>query len=410
MMREMSRQTDPQAMVQAYINRIRSLLPTERSLSVSRRDLTHPQFRITRFSGWADPINPWTEKDRLPLLSGGLLAELLYGDEPVVIDDIEPRLAPDDPARPYLEGMRSLMALPNYDQGEALNMSFLLRSLPAAFDREDLPERVWMSNLFGRATHNLVLSEEVRRAYALVERELQVVADIQRALLPEALPAIPKLDLAVFYRASRWAGGDYYDLFALPDGRWGLLIADVSGHGTPAAVLMAITQTIARSSSSAQLVPNRFLGHLNHRLARGYTDRSGHFVTAFYAVFDPRSRKLEYASAGHNPPRIKRCVDGRVISLDAVNGLPLGLFDDHDYQLTSLYLSPGDQLVLYTDGITEAANPAGQLFGTDRLDASISRCGQSAVSLIHSIRDALDAFTDQRPPSDDQTLLVGRVA
>lgn len=409
MMREMSEQTDPQAMVRAYTDRVRRLLPTERTLSISRRDLERPDFRITRFSGWTESINPWAERDRLPLLSGGLLSELIYGDEPLIIDDLEPRLSPDDPARPYLEGMRSLMALPNYDRGQALNMSILLRSLPAAFDREGLPERVWMSNLFGRATQNLVLSDELRRAYALVERELSVVAEIQRSLLPRVLPNVPNLQLAVFYRASRWAGGDYYDLFPLPDGRWGLLIADVSGHGTPAAVLMAITQTIARGSSAAQLVPNRFLGHLNHRLARGYTDESGHFVTAFYGVFDPRSRKLEYAVAGHNPPRVKRCADGRVLTLDAVNGLPLGLFDDHDYQLASQYLSPGDQLILYTDGITEATDPEGRQFGTERLDASIGRCGQSAENLIRSVLDAVESFTRGHPIADDQTLVVGRV-
>ncbi len=409
MMREMSQQTDPQEMVRAYASRIRQLLPTERSVSLSRRDLDAPKFRVTRFTGWADAVNPWAERDRLPLLSGGLLGEIMYGDQPLILDDLTARLDPTDPAFPYLDGMRSLMALPNYDRGVALNWTMLLRSEPAAFDREGLPERVWMSNLFGRATQNLVLSEDLRKAYALVERELQVVADIQRSLLPRALPTVPKLDLAVFYRASRWAGGDYYDLFPLPDGRWGILIADVSGHGTPAAVVMAITQTIARGSSAAQLVPNRFLGHLNHRLARGYTDQSGHFVTAFYGVFDPRTRRFEYAVAGHNPPRVKRCATSHVFTLDDVNGLPLGLFEDQNYELGRFDLMAGDQLVLYTDGITEAMDPAGQLFGVERLDSAISRCGQPAECLIQSVLSSVETFIQGEPLADDQTLLVGSV-
>src|SRR6185369_10191873 len=118
---------------------------------------------------------------------------------------------------------------------------------PKAFNPDQFPEFVWMGNLFGRATHNLVLSDELRSAYNTVDREMQIVADIQRSLLPETLPKIPTLDLAAYYQTSRRAGGDYYDFFPLPDGRWGILIADVSGHGTPAAVIMAITHSIAHS-------------------------------------------------------------------------------------------------------------------------------------------------------------------
>ena len=185
----MSRQTDPQAMVRAYGARIRQFMPVDRSVALSRRDLEPPRYRITRSSLWKDEINPWKEKDRLPLLEGGLLGELIYGDEPRIIDDLV--VDPDDPAAEYLAGQRSLMAIPNYDRGVALNMTVLMRSEPGAFDREQLPEWVWMSNLFGRATHNLVLSEELKRAYALVERELKVVADIQRSLLPKVLPDDP---------------------------------------------------------------------------------------------------------------------------------------------------------------------------------------------------------------------------
>src|SRR5207253_1299364 len=103
---------------------------------------------------------------------------------------------------------------------------------------------VWLSNLFGRATHNLVLAEELRQAYEAVDRELVAVADIQRSLLPAKLPKIPTMDLAAHYQTSRRAGGDYYDFFPLAEGKWGIIVADVSGHGTPAAVLMAITHCI----------------------------------------------------------------------------------------------------------------------------------------------------------------------
>jgi len=146
-MREMSLQVDPQAMVRAYGARMRQIMPSDRFVSLSRRDMEPPKYRITRTSLWSEEINPWKEKGRLPVLEGG-----------------------------------SLIAMPNYDHGVAMNMVLMMRKGRSAFRREQFPEMVWLSNLFGRATQNLVLSEEVKRAYDIVDRELKVVADIQRSL------------------------------------------------------------------------------------------------------------------------------------------------------------------------------------------------------------------------------------
>jgi len=406
-MREMSRQTDPQAMVAAYVARVREILPSDRMLSLSRRDLPPPRYRITRSSTWDQPINPWKEPHRLPLLEGGLLAELIYGDEPRILDDLH--VARDDPARDYLEGMGSLMALPLYDRGVAANMVVVLRKAPAAFDREDLPERVWMSNLFGRATTNLVLSEELREAYQEVDHELKVIADIQRGLLPSVLPKIATMDLATYYQTSRRAGGDYYDFFPLPDGRWGILIADVSGHGTPAAVMMAITHSIAHTFPGPPCPPGRLLAYLNDQLAGRYTSNSGTFVTAFYGIYDPVSRELVYACAGHNPPRLKHCDDGTLTSLEGSANFPLGIVAGTLYEESRIHLRRGDQIILYTDGITEATNPAGAMFGTDRLDAVLESCRPGAEQLINAVLEALAEFTAGQPAEDDRTLLVAKI-
>src|SRR5947207_5553469 len=204
MMREISRQTDPQAMVRTYGSRIRQLIPVDGAISLSRVGLASPKYRITRSTTWQETINPWKEKDRLPVLEGGLLAQLIYGDEPCLIDDVV--VPANDPAGEYLAGHRSLAAVPLFDQGVALNMVVLLRKEPAAFTREQFPELVWVSNLFGRATSNLVLSADLQAAYSALDHELKVVADIQRSLLPAELPRIPTLDLAAFYQPSRRAG------------------------------------------------------------------------------------------------------------------------------------------------------------------------------------------------------------
>ncbi|MCY2962108.1 MAG: PP2C family protein-serine/threonine phosphatase, partial [Planctomycetota bacterium] len=361
-MREMSLQTDPQEMVRNYGRRIEQLLPVDRRISLSRRDLDFPRFRVTRDSLWKDAINPWKERDRLPLLAGGMIADLIYGNEPVVIDELQ--VAADDPAAEMLKGYHSLLAIPMFDHGEAINMVLLLRKEPRAFDHAQVPEAVWRSNLFGRATSNLVLKEERREAFEALERELVAVANIQRSLLPTTLPVIPTLDLAAHYSPARRAGGDYYDFFKLPDGKWGILIADVSGHGTPAAVLMAITHCIVHTHVSSLVRPDELLLHVNRHLSERYTYDNGMFVTAFYAVYDPANRHVLYSNAGHNPPRLKRCGDGTLHSLDRISGLPLGIWEGGDYDATEEQLVPGDEIVFYTDGITEAHNRAGEMFGT----------------------------------------------
>jgi len=406
-MRDMSRQTDPQEMVRAYGERIRPLFPDVRRLSLSRRDLDRPQYRITRSSTWTEDINPWKERHRLPLLAGGFLAELIYGGQPRVVDELE--FPADDPAAEYLAGSRSLLAIPMFEGGESINMIVLMREMPAGFPREEIADLVWRTNLFGRATSNLVLNDQLQRANRALERELKAVGRIQRALLPSALPEIPSLDLAAHYQPALRAGGDYYDFFPLPDGQWGILIGDVSGHGTPAAVFMAVTHCIAHTHPGPALPPGKVLEYLNCQLTEHYTRLSETFVTAFYAVYDPGRRHLCYANAGHNPPRLKRCSDGSLLSLDRVGGLPLGLRPDVRYEEALIELQTGDQMIFYTDGVTEAHNPGDELFGIERLDGSLTNCNLQAQSLLESVLASIDEFSAGRAADDDRTLIVARV-
>jgi sigma-B regulation protein RsbU (phosphoserine phosphatase) len=407
LMRDMSRHTDPQEMVRAYAERIQQLLPIGRRISLSRRGLAYPHYRITRSTTWSEDVNPWKEKDRLPLLSGGLLADLLYRDRTTVIDNL--RLAADEPAAAYLEGQRSLLAIPMFDQGESLNMVVLLHEDQGAFPREQIPDLVWRSNLFGRATSNLVLKEDLRQAYQSLDRELKIVADIQRSLLPARLPRIPSMDLAAHYQPARRAGGDYYDFFCLPDDCWGIFIADVSGHGTPAAVLMAVTHAIAHSRPGPPMPPHALLNYLNDHLCTRYTGLNGTFVTAFYGIYDPRNCRLTYSSAGHNPPRVKRCQDGSLLALEEAGGLPLGVVSEVHYEEATQALLVGDEVIFYTDGITEAHNPRGEMFGTDRLDHELENCSLKADALLDSILRAVETFAEGHPADDDRTIIVARI-
>ena len=406
-MREMSTQHDPQAMVRAYGQRMSQLFPRDAMVSLSRRGMQAPHYRITRASRWGEEVNPWKEQQRLPAFSGGLLAELIYGDEPRIINEVS--LAADEPAREYLDGHRSLVAIPLFDDGVALNMVVFLQREAGFFRPEYLPELVWTGNLFGRATHNLVLREQLEQAYRVVDDELKMVADIQRSLLPEQLPDTQGIELAVHYQTSRRAGGDYYDFFPFEDGRLGILVADVSGHGTPAAVLMAITHSLVHSAQAHWDPPSRLLAELNRRLSARYTTSSGHFVTAFYGIFDPDSRRLVYSAAGHPAPRVKGC-GGPMALLNQARGLPLGIEAQIELEDAEHALAPADQIVFYTDGITEAASPGGEFFGVDRLDASLGKCQGEAQAIIQRVLDDLEAFTAGQPADDDRTLLVAKIA
>ena len=233
-----------------------------------------------------------------------------------------------------------------------------------------------------------------------------MVADIQRSLLPQVSPKIPNLELATYYRTSRWAGGDYYDFLPLPDGRWGILIADVSGHGTPAAVMMAITHSLAHSVRPCGGPPGRGFCASTASFPTLYGFQRGGWPASVLRRLRARSCcTLTYSSAGHNPPRLKRCGDGSVNSLEEVGGPPLGLFDEIEYEQTTLALQPGDILAFYTDGITEAMNDKNVQFGTARLDQVLHRCGLDATEIIRATVEAVDLFTGGHPPEDDRTLL-----
>lgn len=207
------------------------------------------------------------------------------------------------------------------------------------------------------------------------------------------------------------AGGDYYDFFPLADGGWGLFIADVSGHGTPAAVLMAITHAIAHAKPRTHTPPAALLEYLNDRLVKAYT-RGGTFITAFYAVLDPATRTLTYSRAGHNPPQLAR--QDKILSLDGAGGLPLGIVGEQVYTQASLQLQPGDLLLLYTDGITETMTPPKgddyrEMFGLSRLNALLLDCKTcSTIECVDKIRAEVTSFGQTEMPNDDQTLIAIR--
>lgn len=411
-MRALSLITDPEELVNSYWEGIADLVPVRDFLSVSRRGIEAPHYLVTRSSRFTEDINPWTDREKLPRMSGGIAGEVLYANRPVYIENLPARLQKDDPAYFYLEGFKSAIALPQYDQGEGLNCTLLLVTPDYDVDLNLMPMMYWHGSLFGRSTQNLVLRNQLSEALARLDAELQAVGEIQRSLLPAELPSIRGVELSAFYQSSTRAGGDYYDVFDLGNGHFGFFIADVSGHGTPAAVLMAIIRTLAHTLSDSHECPVEFLNRLNARLVHAY-NAQGAFITAFYGVLNEKTRELAYAVAGHNPPRLVR--DGVIREIGENSELPLGILEGQAYRSARIQLLPGDLLLLYTDGITEAMPAAvgkapRELLGTQRLDAallSIAKC--SAESCIRAVCAAVDAHCKGAAPSDDQTMLAIKI-
>jgi len=271
-----------------------------------------------------------------------------------------------------------------------------------------------------KETYRTALKQAKERRHRIEELllelddELKAVGEIQRSLLPIELPKVHGLDIAASYQTSRRAGGDYYDFFLLPPTstaddrhRLGILIADVSGHGTAAAVLMAVTHSIAHGFEQPDRPPSDLLDFVNRRLCEGYTNNHSAFVTAFYAIYDPANRQLTYSSAGHNPPRLRAAGSHQLTALDQAQGLPLGVMCESRYDSATLTLAKGDTLVLYTDGITEARDAAGEFLNVEGLDAAILKAKPEANDVMMSAMSAVQEMTGDTV-ADDRTLLVIR--
>src|SRR5262249_10199444 len=258
------------------------------------------------------------------------------------------------------------------------------------------------ANLIGRAAGVLSLAQQLDHAYRRLDREMERVGQMQRHLLPVELPRIEGLSLAASYVTSSRAGGDYYDVLPLPDECWGFLIADVSGHGVNAAVVVAILHTLIHAHPEPLNSPAQTFRSLNDYLVTVMPE--GLFTTAFYGVYDSRSRWLRYAIAGHPPPRLRKGMSG-VRALE--NGeLPLGLEPGQEWREHQVGLQLGDALLLFTDGLIEGMSPAGGLFGVERLDDVLRLGPLLAGPLVGHVERRYRDFTAGAPDQDDRTILA----
>lgn len=250
------------------------------------------------------------------------------------------------------------------------------------------------------------IEDEVQRQR--LEEELEIGRRIQLSLLPDRCPAIPGWDVAAIYRSARQVGGDLYDFISVPDNSQQIhfVIADVTGKGVPAALFMASTRMAVRAESLNGCSPAETLRRVNRLLS--HDQRSPLFLGAIYATLDNPTGKLTYANGGLESPLWLRGESGQIEALSA-RGMLLGAFEEIPVEEQELEIAPGDSLVFFTDGLTEARNEEGHFFGEERLlETMAARSWDGADQLLQAIVEAVDGFAGPTPATDDLTLVVIR--
>ena len=238
----------------------------------------------------------------------------------------------------------------------------------------------------------------------LLENELMVAREVQAELMPRELPDIPGFRLAGAWHPARQVAGDLYKIFPLDEVRWGVVIADVADKGTAAALHMAMVDSLILSGALRHRSPAAVLSEVNQTVLRQWQS-SGMFATVFLSVLDLQNQTLQYANAGHNPPMVRRA-DG-AIELLTKTGHALGVFDELQMSETTITLAPGDAVVLYTDGVTEAHNlQRNEEYGINHLTAAITAAPRKAGEILTHIEADLKTFTKDAPQQDDVTVLV----
>jgi len=343
----------------------------------------------------------WKNVD-LPIFHGGVLGEITSRRSPQLVRDLD--WSEDTRPDPAFSNFRELIAVPLPDDRLPINWYVRLSREPGRFTASTLEQSTARAALVAPLLNSLQLAEDLARARRFIDAEVDRMAQIQRALLPDPRPQIPGVDVDVLYKTFARVGGDFYDFFPLggEDDPWCIAIGDASGHGPSAAVVAAIVQAVFHDCAKRSSGPADLLEQLNRKLCRTRID--GSFVTAFVAFFDPRTLSLTFASAGHPEPMLGDDM-GNVSRLAGAQNPPLGIDASIEFCQAETTLRPGQTLALYTDGISEASDPAGNQFG-ERGIKNVLREACGARSVVQQLESEISTHQRHQRARDDQTVLA----
>jgi sigma-B regulation protein RsbU (phosphoserine phosphatase) len=300
-------------------------------------------------------------------------------------------------------GLRSILCVPLRAQERTLGVVYVDNRLKAGiFTQADLELLTSIASSAAIAVENARLYQ-VAVEKGRLERELQMAREVQASLLPRQTPQTPGWEFVARWRPAREVAGDFYDFIAA-EGQIGLVIADVTDKGMPAALFMALTRSIVRASVTGAPSPAAGMARANRLLCADAT--GGMFVTLFYGLLDPTSGELTYVNAGHNPPLLRRAGQDQLISLTRT-GMALGVLPDTAFEQRSVRLNPGDFLLLYTDGVTDATDARRAEFGMGRLQrVRLDRRDAPAAEILAALEGAIADFSGAAAPFDDMAMMV----
>lgn len=339
-------------------------------------------------------------KQEIPL-GRGLVGHAAQSRQAILVSDVS-----KDPR--YIEGnpeTRSELAVPLIYKDKVIGVLDLEHTRRGFFTDDHRRTMMTLAAQVAIAIENARLYEEIARQERRLERDLALARELQMRLLPQTLPKIDHLELAAKFTPARAIGGDLYDFIPYSLSRLGIVIGDVSGKGAPAAIYAALVSGILRSHAPIEPAPAEMLSAVNFSLAERRIEAQ--FVSLIYAVWDDENRTLLVANSGLPRPVLLR--DGEITVIDAT-GLPLGLFDDANYEEFRFTMKPGDMFVFFSDGMLDARNRKGELFGRGRMEKIILECsGLSADCIVDSLFKSVAEHSAGVETFDDQTVVAIKV-
>ena len=417
MSRQLSRTSDPDEVLEITIEAFRRDPHGGPYVHALCHDLGPGEYRLAPTDPrtgleTVPPSRLFQELASFPVHNSGIVSALIKTPEPKLAVDVF--LKNDPVLGDRFAQYQSVAAVPMYEDG--LPKNWVISFLPGAReDSQGVADAVLRINMLMSNIRAGLVMQELQQAKAWIDKEVENIREIQAALLPCGIPAIPGIEGAANYETFDRAGGDYYDFLPLqrtngrfdPEGPWALIIADASGHGPAAAVVMAMLHSLFHSYTGPTDSPAAILEHFNENLQSARIRHA--FVTAFLGVYHPRTGELRYANAGHEPPLLMTPgTENPLCRINTKPGFPLGVATRAEVVDARIRLEPGQTLVLYTDGITDAMNANRQRFTLDGIEQALRECSGEPFCVIENVRDALLDHEAGVRANDDQTIVALR--
>jgi serine phosphatase RsbU (regulator of sigma subunit) len=387
--------SEPEEIVETLVDRLMHAVEAEQAvvtlLDQDERDPAKTSIRLRATSA----------EDNAFGLNDSILGWMYLHKQPLIVND--PKTDERFKRVPWDEAIRTMMCVPLLVKSKLTGLITVYnKKTGSGFSEED---QGLLAIIAGQSAHlieNARLYQESLKL-AQVRQQQQNAYDIQRNLLPKSNPGVGGYDIAGASAPAQTVGGDYYDFIKMTGNRWGICLGDVSGKGIPAALLMANLQATLRGQVFSDVSVGELVTRSNKMMYENMDDER--FVTLFYGQLDPQSHELSYSNAGHEPPLLLPA-DGQQIRLKTT-GIALGVLDSASYQHHSITMHPGDVIVIYSDGITDATNSSGELFGAERFESAVrEHRGEPAAALVEAVFEAVADHAGDTPQYDDLTLVV----